>query len=264
VKFHNTRSKSKKPMLLDHPTISERYFFPHTGSLPANKTFWVESTAGRLACYYHQPFPRDKTRTVVHFHGNGEVVSDYLPWFAEALSSLGVNVFFAEYRGYGRSEGRPALTGMLDDVSAIFDAIGLPQEQLIVFGRSVGSIYALEFIRRYPSVWGLILESGIADPLERVLIRVDPSEIDATDESVKNEALKYLDHKAKLAPFPGRLLIMHARFDHLIDPSHAERNHRWAEKAKSRLVIFPRGDHNSIFPENQKAYLNELETFFGQ
>ncbi len=248
-------------MLLDHPLISERYFFPTAGSVPAGETFWVHTSAGRLACHYHRPFPPDKARTVVHFHGNGEIVPDYLPWFAEALGEMGVNAFFAEYRGYGQSDGTPVLCAMLQDVTPVFEAIGLAEPRLVVFGRSVGSIYAIELVHRFPGVWGLVLESGIADPLERILIRIDPGELGTTEEALRREAKQHLDHKRKLQSFAGRLLILHARHDHLIDVSHAERNHGWAAKADRRLVVLPRGDHNSIFPANHQAYLQELATF---
>ena len=53
--------------------------------------------------------------------------------------------FLAEYRGYGGSTGEPSLVAMLDDVDAIFSALGRPAGELVVYGRSIGSIYAIEF-----------------------------------------------------------------------------------------------------------------------
>jgi pimeloyl-ACP methyl ester carboxylesterase len=244
-------------VLLDHPVISERYFFPTPGRLP--ETFWVETPAGRLACHYHRP--HQGARTLVHFHGNGETVADYVPWFPEQLAAMGVNVFLAEFRGYGESDGAPALAAMLDDVEPVFQAIGLPEREIVVFGRSVGSIYAIELVNRYPSVWGLVLESGIADVLERILLRVDPSEIGATRQALEREANEVLNHQHKLSSFTGRLLIMHARHDHLIDISHAERNHEWAARADRQMLVFPRGDHNSIFMANAEEYLSRLSAF---
>jgi pimeloyl-ACP methyl ester carboxylesterase len=244
-------------MLLDHPTISGRYFYPAPARLP--ETFWVEASFGRLACYYHRPHRR--ARTLVHFHGNGETVADYVPWLPEQLAAFGVNVFLSEYRGYGESDGEPALAAMLDDVEPIFESLALPEEEIVVFGRSVGSIYAIEFVNRYPSVRGLVLESGIADVLERVLLRVDPAEIGATREALDREASEVLNHRQKLSSFTGRLLIMHAQHDHLIDISHAERNHEYAANADRQMVVFPEGDHNSIFVANVEEYLARLKAW---
>ncbi len=244
-------------MLLDHPIIASRYFFPRREAPP--DPFWVETPAGRLACHYARV--HEDARTLVHFHGNGEVVADYVPWLVEPLCALGVNVLFAEFRGYGASDGVPALAGMLDDVTPIIEATGLPPERLVIFGRSVGSIYAIEAVRRHPDVWGLVLESGIADVLQRVLLRVHPEELGADGQSLAEEAARVLDHRAKLADYAGRMLVMHAEHDHLIDPWHAQRNYESAPNADKRIVIFPRGDHNSIMHANEQAYFAELKRF---
>ena len=75
--------------LLDHALISQRYFFPRQASLEG--AFTVDCGAVRLACYHHRPHPG--ARTLVHFHGNGEVVADYLGGFLECIEQLGLNCF---------------------------------------------------------------------------------------------------------------------------------------------------------------------------
>ena len=92
---------------------------------------------------------------------------------------MGWDLLLAEYRGYGGSTGEPLLGRMLDDVEAVLRAAG-PPERLVVFGRSVGSLFALEAVARCPGVAGLVLESAIADPLERLLLRVTPRELGVT------------------------------------------------------------------------------------
>ncbi len=245
---------------LDHPVVTERYFFPREGALP--RTFWVQGPAGRLACYYEAPHP--EARTVVHFHGNGEIVADYVPDMADAFTSMGVNVLFAEYRGYGASDGEPSLVGMLDDVDAIFSALGLPPERLVVFGRSVGSIYAIEMVHRHPRIWGLVLESGIADVLQRVLLRVDPAELGTTEAVLAQEAARHFDHRRKLGAYSGKLLVLHGRHDELVGVGHAERNHESAKNAERRLVVFPSGGHNTLLLENGERYLDEVRRFLSE
>ena len=247
-------------MVLDHPLISRRYFFPRGGA-PA-EPFWVDCGEAQLACSYIVRDPQAKT--LIHFHGNGEIVSDYLPDFQEALLQLGVNVFLAEYRGYGGSTGAPSLVKMLDDTSAIFDAIGLPQEQLVIFGRSVGSIYALEFADRYPDIAGLVIESGIADPLSRIIFRVDPDELGVSEAQMAEEAAEYLDHQKKLERLRAPLLILHTEHDHIVDKDHAERNIAWAGCADKTLHLFPRGDHNTIMFLNGPEYMEQLRGFLGR
>lgn len=247
-------------MLLDHRLISERYFFPLDNTPP--EVFWVDTGEHRLACFRAARHPG--AATVVHFHGNGELVADYVPHFAELLLSMGVNVFFAEYRGYGGSTGVPMLGSMLADVEAIFEAIGEAEDRLIPYGRSIGSIYALEMIHRYPGAAGLIIESGIADVLERILLRASPREMGCTLEELQKEAAQYLDHEQKLAAYTGPQLILHARQDHLVSMSHGQRLHDWGGGEQKELVLFERGDHNSIFHANQAAYVDHLRRFFAR
>lgn len=245
--------------IADHDLISQRYFFPRRAPLTGPGATTVDVGDARLACHaaaYGHPL------TLVHFHGNGEVVADYLPGFAELLGELGVNVFFAEYRGYGGSTGTPRLRAMLDDVEAIAvaacAATGVSPDRLIAFGRSIGSIYAIELASRLPQIAGLVLESGIADVHERILLRATPDELDATAAGIEAEFDRLFDHHAKLASFPGPTLVLHALHDHLVAATHAEQN---ATSAGARLVLFPRGDHNTIFGANRDAYLEELKGF---
>ncbi len=84
------------------------------------------------------------------------------------------NVLLAEYRGYGMSAGHPALVGMLEDVSGILQILGLPDSQIVLFGRSIGSLYAVHGVSMHPQVAGLILESGVADITQRFFLRVQP------------------------------------------------------------------------------------------
>src|SRR5208337_5497770 len=103
---------------LDHPVLTERYFYPWPNRFA--DPFYVEGKGGRLGCRYDRRFPEGLT--VVHFHGNGETVGDYLGDFSGRMNSLGVNLLLAEYRGYGMSDGAPALAAMLEDIPAVVAA----------------------------------------------------------------------------------------------------------------------------------------------
>lgn len=242
--------------LLDHPLISERYFFPRAGSFA--DPFWVECDGARLACSYHELDP--KARTLVHFHGNGEIVDDWQGDFVRFVQQMGCNCFLAELRGYGQSSGEPQLGQMIKDVVPTIKALGRAEEDLILFGRSVGSIFAIEAAARFPNAAGLILESGVADVLERLLLRVDPSELGASGAELRQVIEQNLNHQAKLARYPGPVLVLHTQNDGLVDVSHGQRLHDWAPGNK-QLQIFPQGDHNSIMFVNAREYFSLLQQF---
>ena len=243
------------PSPLDHPTLSQRYFFPRRDAPPS--IFWIDCKDARLACAYVAP--HTGALTLVHFHGNGEVVADSLPDFAADLTALGVNALFAEYRGYGASSGEPGMGRILDDVPEIVKAIKVPPKRLVAFGRSLGSLYAVELVHRFPETAGLIIESGIADPLERILLRVRPEELGTTATELADEVGARLDPKAKLNAYTGPVLVLHAKHDSMVNSSHAVRNASCAKRATLRLL--PEGDHNNIFDENREAYLAALAQF---
>jgi pimeloyl-ACP methyl ester carboxylesterase len=244
-------------MILDSPLLSERYFFPRRAAVP--NPFWVECDGARLSC--HRDARHAGGYTFLHFHGNGEIVTDYCFDYAPAVAELGVNVVLAEYRGYGASTGRPALASMLGDTGAIVRALGVPEEKLIVYGRSIGSIYAIECAARHPRIAGLVLESGIADPLDRVLLRVSPEELGVSLDELRKEISSVLDHEKKLAAYTGPLLILHTEHDGIIDRSHADRMEAWCGSRDKQKHIFAQGNHNTILGTNWNEYIDLLRRF---
>jgi pimeloyl-ACP methyl ester carboxylesterase len=245
------------PDWLDHPLISERYFFPRREAVA--DPFPIEVAGATLACRRYLVDPQAKT--LVHFHGNGEVAADYERGFPELFTRLGCNLLLAEFRGYGGSTGRPQLGRMLADVATVLAAAG-PPETLVLFGRSVGSLFAIQGVKLFPQVAGLILESGIADVRERLLLRVAPEELGVAPEILDTDLVRVFDHRQTLANYRNPLLVLHTRHDGLVDVSHGERLHRWAA-GKKTLTVFPRGDHNSILSQNADRYA-ELVTRFLQ
>jgi pimeloyl-ACP methyl ester carboxylesterase len=241
---------------LDHPLLTSRYFYPWPNNYL--EPFFVEGDGLRLGCRYLRP--HENAPTIIHFHGNGESVADYIGEFEEIITGLGANLLLAEYRGYGMSNGVPALAAMLDDVKLIVAASGVPPEQIIFFGRSLGSLYAMHGAACYPQAAGLIIESGLADPLERILVRIEPHDVGATLEELQASVDRCFNQREKIAAFKGHVLVMHTRNDDLVSVSHAERLYDWANEPKD-LLVFERGDHNTILAANQEAYFAAVGTF---
>ena len=242
--------------LLNHPLIGGRYFFPQMGNLA--DPLWIDCDDAKLACSYHELDPQAKT--LVHFHGNGEIVDDYLGSFVKQVLACGCNCLLVEYRGYGRSTGYAELGRMLKDVGIVIESLGRDPQSLIFFGRSVGSLFALEAARLYPQAAGLILESGIADVLERLLLRVEPVELGLSSQEFSSAIQQRFDHRQVLADFSGALLVMHSRHDGLVEVEHGEQLYAWGGEPKT-LKIFPIGDHNSILFANFEEYFVQIKCF---
>jgi len=186
--------------ILNHKTISKNYFFPRYSNF--KNPYFIESGNNKLACYYHKI--ENPQKTIIHFHGNGEVVSDYIDFLDFQIEKLGCSILFAEYRKYGLSTGdAPSLVDMLDDVEKIIKSINIPPKEIILFGRSVGSIYSLHGASIFPNISGLIIESGISDVVSRIFSRVNPGSREIENQII-SEGLKYFDHKKKIQQFKGQ------------------------------------------------------------
>ncbi|MCA9144525.1 MAG: alpha/beta hydrolase [Planctomycetaceae bacterium] len=243
--------------ILDSPAISGCYLFPQPRQV--RDPFCVEVDGATLACYHKVVNPDGFT--VVHFHGNGEAVADYVPDFTDALTNLGLNSLFVEYREYGGSTGQAQLVAMLGDGEKAIAAAHVAPEKAIVFGRSIGSLYAIELAHRQPTIAGLIIESGIADPAERFLAYADLKAAGLDEAQVVAEVKRHFNHKEKLSGYTRPLLVLHTEHDGLINISHAERNLKWAASHQKQLVRFSRGDHNSIMAWNFDEYLKAIASF---
>lgn len=244
-------------IILDQSAISGRYLFPQNRLV--NDPFMVKLHDAELACYRRIVDPH--SFTIIHFHGNGEAVADYVPLMADVFADMSLNSLFVEYRNYGGSTGEAQLVAMLGDGEAAMNAAGISPMKSIVFGRSIGSLYAIELAHRHPKIAGLIIESGIADPSERFLNYADLKSAGIDEADVHAEVQRYFAHNKKLSGYTNPLLVLHTENDGLIDISHAERNHEWAGSRQKEFIRFPLGNHNTIFRANLTNYLDALKRF---
>ncbi len=89
--------------------------------------------------------------TVLHLHGNAANVSNHLP-LVSWLPARGYHVLMIDYRGFGRSEGKPSLDGIVDDAAAALSYLrtrpDVDSSRLILFGQSIGGATALRLLAR--------------------------------------------------------------------------------------------------------------------
>ncbi|HHF0555376.1 hypothetical protein ACS91_01785 [Vibrio parahaemolyticus] len=100
---------------------------------------------------------------IVFFHGNMELVDDYA-WIFKSLSSeIGYNIVMIEYPGYGNSDGFPSLKGSIEATNKWLEQ-NYDGNELILWGRSIGSAHAIELFVQNPSaVSNVIIQSGFSD-----------------------------------------------------------------------------------------------------
>jgi len=101
---------------------------------------------------------------VIYCHGNAEII-DQQEWFVENYHRMGCSVFLPEYRGYGRSPGKPSERAIVEDCIRFHDELrkrsDVDSAKIAIHGRSLGGGVAAQLAaRRKPAA--LILESTFA------------------------------------------------------------------------------------------------------
>src|SRR3990167_2105214 len=84
--------------------------------------------------------------TVLFAHGNAGNISHRIEKL-KFFSKLGCNVFIFDYRGYGRSQGRPSEKGFYLDIAAAYEYLisrGIAPENIIGYGESLGGAVIID------------------------------------------------------------------------------------------------------------------------
>jgi len=138
--------------------VERMFFYPDTVtySTPAQlnirveDVFVVSDDRARLHGWF-LPATGVAKGTVVHLHGNAANVSNHLP-LVSWMPGRGYNVLMIDYRGFGRSEGKPSLDGIVEDAAAALGYLrtrsDVDASRLIVFGQSIGGATALRLLAR--------------------------------------------------------------------------------------------------------------------
>ena len=251
--------------ILDELEVSKHLFFPSREEFPEAVAVPVASDV-EVKCYHHRTHA--DMPTLVHFHGNGECVADYLRiGYIDLLQrSIGdINVLLVEYRGFGGSQGHPRFVRMLRDGPMIINALGLYPSQCVAYGRSIGSIYAIEVAHRLRSLRGIIIDSGIFDVTE--FLRHSPRIMQFLAPHWNNaqEALvQHFDTQAKLAAYPGCALVMHTANDSIVPFHNSTGIFESLASARKHLRIYEQGNHNTIFAINREDMLTSIRHLFAE
>ena len=186
-------------------------------------------------------------------HGNAGNISHRLD-LSRALLASGVNVFVFDYRGYGRSKGRPSEEGTYRDAQAAYRWLqgkGFAGSNIVAYGESLGGGVAAELASR-ESLGGLILQSTFTSvpDLGAQLFPWLP---------VRRLASIHYDTCHKLPRLSVPVLVMHSRADEIVGFQHSERNFAAANQPKMFWELS--GSHNDAIRDQQR-FIAGIEKFF--
>ncbi|MBN1794402.1 MAG: alpha/beta hydrolase [Candidatus Omnitrophica bacterium] len=200
-------------------------------------------------------FRDDKARANILFcHGNAGNISHRLE-IVKVLKTLRVNILLFDYRGYGRSTGRPSEEGTYADALAAFsylqereDTKGLP---VVMYGESLGGAIAVETALRKKTD-GVILESTFTSvpALGKELYPFLPTALLCR--------IRY-DSLSKISRIDCPKLIIHSADDELVSVHHAEQ--LYAQATEPKTLFIRRGSHNEGMFVNPQASRDTILAF---
>ncbi len=198
------------------------------------------------AVYLQNPNAR---YTILYSHGNAEDIGQILPTLKE-IQAMGFSVFTYDYRGYGTSSGTPTEENAYRDEDAAYDyltdKLGVPANQIIALGRSLGGAMAVDLASRR-QLGGLIIESSFVTAY-RVITQIPLFPLD------KFQSLS----KIKQVHCP--VLVMHGKKDEVISFWHGEKLFQAANEPKLSLWVEGAG-HNNFFEAAGNCYQQALLDF---
>jgi len=237
--YHPSRILDATGQELGRPC--ENVFFKAADGVELNGWFYPADTNSPRARF-----------VILVCHGNGGNISHRLDLYQTLLES-GVSVFAFDYRGYGRSGGRPGEQGTYLDAQAAHQWLrqkGFAGKDVIPYGESLGGAVATELCLRETTA-GLILQSTFTSTLDI------GAELFPWLPVRWLNTIKY-DTRGKLPRLRVPVLVMHSRSDGLISFHHGEANFAAANEPK--LFCELAGDHNDPIAD-QARFTAGIEEF---
>jgi hypothetical protein len=190
---------------------------------------------------------------ILFCHGNAGNVSNLIEYI-RIFHEMGFSVLVFDYRGYGKSEGKPSEEGTYLDAEAAWDYLieqGNFPEKIVVYGHSLGSAVAAEVALRKSSD-ALIIESGFTSmpDLGAKLYPWLP---------VKLLSKYQYSTISKIDRIKSRKLIIHSPDDEIVPFQHGRILYEKASQPKNFLEI--RGGHNDGFLLSNSIYKDGLINF---
>lgn len=217
---------------------------------------WFQAADGMKIHGLWWPEPEGEP-VILFLHGNAQEVYSW-SLVREDLAPLGCRLLLIDYRGYGKSEGKPHEQGLYLDGRAALDWLrsqGVDHEEIIVFGKSLGGGVACEISQDLP-LRALVLESTFTS-LERVARKLFP----LLPLGVRLKERYVSIEKIKRTRSP--VLVIHGDRDELIPVEEGLELYRAAPEPKE-LYLVPGAGHNDVSMVAGPAYAQHIVEFLNR
>lgn len=203
-------------------------------------------------------FPHADSKVyVLYCHGNGENLAHMGAYMDALREQYGVTIFAFDYRGYGKSEGKPHEAGILADGRAaqawLAARAEVQPEQVVLWGRSIGAAVAVQ----------VAADMGArAMILERTFTSLpDVAAYHYSWLPVRRLMRNRFDSLSRIGAFDGPLLQSHGTADEIVPYALGKELFDAAASDNKQFISMPGVTHNA---PNSKDYYTELQRFLAQ
>jgi fermentation-respiration switch protein FrsA (DUF1100 family) len=241
-------------MFLENSLIYFPTSFPQGTTVPLGisvEDAWFAADDGtKIHGWY---VPHEHPRAVVLFcHGNAGNITDRAEIILSLHSHVGVAVLVFDYRGYGKSEGKPDERGVLADARAgrtwLAQRTGLAENQIVLMGESLGGAVAVDLAAE--GARALILENTFSSIQDVAAYHYPWVPVRLLMRTQFNSA-------AKISSYHGPLYQSHGDRDSIIPLQLAKRLFDAANEPK-RFFLVQGADHNDL---RSPQYYDKLREF---
>lgn len=201
--------------------------------------------------------PVDGPRAVVLMsHGNAGNLTHRADEILLWQRYLNVSVFIYDYRGYGRSAGRPNERGVYADADGAYRWLTevklIPSQDIVLRGESIGAAVSLELALHVPHR-ALIMESAFTSAVEmgaRTMPWIP----------VRRLMRNRFESIEKISRYHGPLLVTHGTEDSIVPFEMGEALFQGANEPK-RFYAVRGADHNDVPFVGGSSYFLAIDDF---
>jgi uncharacterized protein len=189
----------------------------------------------------------------VFFHGNAGNLTHRVEHIREIIAA-GSALLLLDYRGYGKSEGKPSEDGLYMDANAAYQWLvdqGHASEQIVIQGESLGTAVAVDLAARKACA-GVVLEAPF-NSASQVAAGILPL--------LGPLIMRGFDSKGKIGKVRAPLLFMQGDRDEVIPYRLGRELFAAAPEPKSFWTIAGAG-HNDLLEVAGDEYRKHLAAFY--
>ncbi len=144
-------------------TLSEEnFFFPeNTGDIPFNENIIKLSLKTDDSAMLDGVLIKNNLKNyLIYFYGNGQSIYESFSRLLFLSKEFNLNVICFDYRGYGKSTGKPDFNNLQSDALLIYDFVikNYKPDKIFIFSQSIGTVPCVT-IGSTKKVDGIIMEA---------------------------------------------------------------------------------------------------------